>query len=41
MVSASGYVSKKEDGGERLDFTAFYEALLKAKGVEIHEEEED
>ena len=38
MVSASGYVSKKEYGEERLNYTAFYEALLKAKGVEIAED---
>jgi len=31
MVRACGYVSKKKDGGERLNFTAFYEALAKAK----------
>lgn len=35
IVRACGYVSTKKDGGERLNFTAFYEALLEAKGVEI------
>jgi hypothetical protein len=35
IVRACGYVSNKKDGGERLNFTAFYEALLEAKGVEI------
>ncbi|AAP99660.1 AbrB family trancriptional regulator fused to LRR containing domain [Prochlorococcus marinus subsp. marinus str. CCMP1375] len=35
LVKACGYVSTKKDGGERLNFTAFYEALLEAKGVEI------
>ena len=35
LVRASGYVSTKKDGGERLNFTAFYEALLEAKGVSL------
>ena len=35
IVRECGYVSTKKDGGERLNFTAFYEALLDAKGVEI------
>jgi hypothetical protein len=35
IVRACGYVSGKKDGGERLNFTAFYEALLEAKGVEL------
>jgi hypothetical protein len=35
IVRACGYVSTKKDGGERLNFTAFYEALLEAKGVEF------
>ena len=26
---------KKKDGSDRVNFTAFYEALLKAKGVEL------
>ena len=28
LVRACSYVSNKKDGGERLNFTAFYEALL-------------
>ncbi len=28
LVRACGYVSTKKNGGERLNFTAFYEALL-------------
>jgi hypothetical protein len=35
LVRACGYVSTKKDGSERLNFTAFYEALLEAKGVSI------
>ncbi|AII42741.1 transciptional regulator [Synechococcus sp. KORDI-100] len=35
LVKACGYVSTKKDGGERLNFTAFYEALLEAKGVNL------
>ena len=34
LVRACGYSSKKLDGSERLNFTAFYEALLEAKGIE-------
>ena len=50
LVRACGYVSTKKGGGERLNFTAFYEALLKAKshwyeslseGKGIAKEEED
>jgi hypothetical protein len=33
LVRACGYVSTKKDGSERLNFTAFYEALLEAKGL--------
>ena len=33
LVRSCGYVSSKKDGTERLNFTAFYEALLEAKGV--------
>lgn len=33
LVRAAGYVSIKKDGTERLNFTAFYEALLEAKGI--------
>jgi len=35
LVRAAGYVGKKKDGGERLNFTAFYEAMLEAKGVSL------
>ena len=35
LVRECGYVSTKKDGGERLNFTAFYEALLGAKGVSL------
>lgn len=35
LVRACGYVSTKKDGSERLNFTAFYEALLSAKGVDF------
>ena len=35
VVAACGYVSKKKDGSDRLNFTAFYEALLEAKGVAL------
>ena len=33
LVRSAGYVSTKKDGSERLNFTAFYEALLEAKGM--------
>ncbi|MEB3256372.1 MAG: AbrB-like transcriptional regulator [Synechococcaceae cyanobacterium] len=35
IVRACGYVSSKKEGGERLNFTALYETLLEAKGVEL------
>ncbi len=35
LVRACGYVSTKKDGTERLNFTAFYEALLEAKGLHL------
>jgi hypothetical protein len=35
LVRACGYVSGKKEGGDRLNFTAFYEALLEAKGVSL------
>jgi hypothetical protein len=35
LVRECGYVSSKKDGSERLTFTAFYEALLGAKGVNL------
>ena len=37
LVRSCGYVSTKKDGAERLNFTAFYEALLEAKGVSLGE----
>ncbi len=37
LVRAAGYVSSTKDGSERLNFTAFYEALLAAKGVSLGE----
>ena len=37
LVRSCGYVSSKKDGTERLNFTAFYEALLEAKGVSLGE----
>jgi hypothetical protein len=35
LVRSCSYVSTKKDGSERLNFTAFYEALLEAKGVDL------
>ena len=35
LVRACGYVSHTKDGSERLNFTAFYEALLNDKGVDF------
>ena len=35
LVRSCGYVSSKKDGADRLNFTAFYEALLEAKGVSL------
>ena len=35
LVKACGYVSTKKDGGDRLNFSAFYEALLEAKGINL------
>jgi hypothetical protein len=35
LVRECGYLSTKKDGGERLNFTAFYEALLDAKGLSL------
>jgi hypothetical protein len=35
LVRECGYVSSKKDGGERLNYTAFYEALLEAKGLHL------
>ena len=35
LVRAAGYRSTKKDGSERLNCTAFYEALLEAKGISV------
>ena len=35
LATQCGYVSKKKDGSDRVNFTAFYEALLEAKGVTL------
>ena len=35
LATECGYVSKKKDGSDRVNFTAFYEALLSAKGIEL------
>ena len=35
LVRSAGYVSTKKDGTERLNFTAFTEAQLEAKGVSL------
>jgi hypothetical protein len=35
LARGCGYVSIKKDGAERLNITAFYEALLEAKGVSL------
>ena len=35
LATACGYVSEKKDGSLRVNFTAFYEALLNAKGIEL------
>ena len=35
LATACGYVLKKKDGSERVNFTAFYEALLSAKGINL------
>jgi hypothetical protein len=37
LVRECCYVSAKKDGSERLNFTAFYEALLNAKGLSFGE----
>jgi hypothetical protein len=35
LVRECGYVSTIKNGSERLNFTAFYEALLEAKGMSL------
>jgi hypothetical protein len=37
LVRSCGYASSKKDGGARLNYTAFYAALLAAKGVNLTE----
>jgi len=37
LVRATGYLSTKKNGSERLNYTAFYEALLEAKGMNLGE----
>jgi hypothetical protein len=37
LARGCGYVSIKKDGTERLNYTAFYEALLEAKGMSLGE----
>ncbi len=39
LVRACGYVSQKKDGGERLNFTAYYEALAVAHGAPLPDAE--
>ena len=41
LVRLCGYVSTNKDGEERLNFTAFYEALLEAKGGTVSSPEPD
>ena len=36
VVKACGYISTNRRGAERLNYTAFYEALLEAKGIGLH-----
>jgi hypothetical protein len=36
MARGCGYVTAKADGSEQVNFTAFYEALLEAKGVDLN-----
>jgi hypothetical protein len=35
MARGCGYVTAKADGSEQVNFTAFYEALLDAKGLTV------
>ena len=35
LATECGYTSQKKDGGDRVNFTAFYEALLSAKGIDL------
>jgi SpoVK/Ycf46/Vps4 family AAA+-type ATPase len=40
LVRACGYVGTRADGSERVNFTAFYEALLNAKGQSLDSTDE-
>ena len=35
LARACGYVGRRQDGMERVNFTAFYSALLDAKGIKF------
>jgi hypothetical protein len=35
IARACGYVTTKKDGSERINFTAYYEAVIAAKGVDL------
>lgn len=35
IARACGYVTTKKDGSERINFTAYYEAIIEAKGVDL------
>ena len=41
IVRSCGYVGKRPDGTDRLNFTAFYEALLEAKGIDTTADSSD
>lgn len=41
MVRACGYLSTSKAGRERLEYTDFYLALLAAKGIVLHDPEDD
>jgi hypothetical protein len=41
LVLGCGYVSHKKNGGYKLDYHAFYEALLDARGVEVAETKQE
>jgi hypothetical protein len=41
MVRACGYVSTSKAGRERLEYTDFYLALLSAKGIVLHDGDDD
>jgi len=37
LVRSCGYMSTKKDGAERLNYTAYYQAPLEAKGVNLRD----